>query len=76
MNGVRSGPTIQTVVLRAIAGHPVDVTSEADYIALYHVFDRVVTCETAYQHHRMFRKRVGSHRWRVFIVRADPVGRN
>ena len=47
-----------------MCGHPIDVERDADYINLYHIFERIPESTNF----RMLRKQVGPSRWHIFLL--------
>ena len=60
----------RVVIDRAFAGHPILVTSDADYLNLYHVFRRRNRRLPPQQQRHLVRQQIGPSRWRVFVVRS------
>ena len=54
----------QSVLFKAVCGHPIRITAEADYMTLYHVFERLPQARG----YRLLRKRVGQNQWDAFAI--------
>ena len=72
-NGITVRTDSRDVMMKAVAGHPVDVSSANDYINLYHVFERLVegNPELKKLNLRILRRQIGPKAFRVFVVRPD-----
>lgn len=69
IDGVPFAPDSRVVLETAIAERrPVEVATDADYVNLYHVFDRRVKAGELKL--KMVKRRVGDGRWHVFFVKS------
>jgi hypothetical protein len=57
------------VIERAYAGHPILISSDKDYVNLYHVFDRRNRKLPVKERRHLVRQQIGPSRWRLFVVR-------
>lgn len=64
-------PKTRDLIEKAIAGHPIEVTSTDDYLNLYHVFGRFVVREPSLKAFRIIRRQIDHARWRLVIRRSD-----
>jgi len=58
----------RVVIDRAFAGHPILVTSDADYLNLYHVFRRRNGRLPPQERRHLVRQQIGPSHWRIFVV--------
>jgi len=56
------------VLDRAFAGHPILVTSDADYLNLYHVFRRRNRRLPPQERRCLVRQQIGPSQWRLYVV--------
>jgi hypothetical protein len=69
LNGIPVKQDSRVVIDRAYAGHPILISSNKDYVNLYHVFDRRNRQLPVKEQRYLVRQQIGPSRWRIFIVR-------
>ena len=69
LNGIPVKQDSCVVVERAYAGHPILISSDKDYVNLYHVFDRRNRKLPEVEQRCLVRQQIGPSRWRLFVVR-------
>jgi hypothetical protein len=69
LNGIPVKQDSCVVIERAYAGHPIMISSDKDYVNLYHVFDRRNRKLPEEERRCLVRQQIGPSRWRLFVVR-------
>ena len=69
LNGIPVKQDSCVVIERAYAGHSILISSDKDYVNLYHVFDRRNRKLPEEERRRLVRQQIGPSRWRLFVVR-------
>jgi hypothetical protein len=69
LNGIPVKQDSCVVIERAYAGHPILISSDKDYVNLYHVFDRRNRKLPEMEQRCLVRQQIGPSRWRLFVVR-------
>ena len=70
IDGIPVKQDTRVVIERAFAGHPILISSEKDYVNLYHVFDRRNRKLRVKERRNLVRQQIGPSRWRLFVVRT------
>ncbi len=68
VDGIVVRPDSRAVMQKAVEGHPVEVTSQNDYINLYHVFSRMQAASSRVGKLTLVRRQVGPSKWLLFVV--------
>jgi hypothetical protein len=69
-SGATRWPEEQSVLFKALCGHPIELTLDGDYLRLYLVFRRMAEAEG----YTLIRKRIADQRWHVFAVTKAEFG--
>jgi len=57
-------PDTQAVLRAAMAGHPIELRQERDFLSLFHAMDRL----GVFGDYRLLRKKTGPDRWLAYVV--------
>ena len=69
LHGIPVKQDSRVVIDRAFAGHPILISSDKDYVNLYHVYDRRNRRLPVDERRYLVRQQIGPSRWRLFMVR-------
>jgi hypothetical protein len=69
LRGIPVKQDTRVVIERAYAGHPILISSDKDYVNLYHVYDRRNRRLPVDERRYLVRQQIGPSRWRLFMVR-------
>ena len=70
IDGVPMKPDSRAVIERAFAGHPILISSQKDYVNLYHVYDRKNARLPSEEQRLFLRQQIGKNSWRLFIAKS------
>ena len=69
LDGIPVKQDSRAVIDRAFAGQTILISSDKDYVNLYHVFDRRNRKLPVKERRCLVRQQIGPSRWRLFVVR-------